>query len=279
MTKPTRPRLPRLPIARAAAGLRRVLDRGRAAPAGPTVLVLTPVKNARREIDDYVGRLRTLTYPHGRIDLGFLESDSDDTTFAQLRAHLPALRREFRSAALWKHDYGYRIPRWMHRSEESIQPQRRAVLARSRNQLLFRALADQDWVLWLDVDVCDYPPNLIERLLATGREIVQPHCVLEYGGGTFDCNAWRDQGREHMDVLRGEGEFVALDAVGGTVLWVRADLHRDGLIFPPVPYGLANPRVRDGRGEVETEGLGILANDMGHTPWGMPNFEVLHRNR
>ena len=30
---------------------------------------------------------------------------------------------------------------------------RRAILARSRNFLLFEALRDEGWVLWLDVDI------------------------------------------------------------------------------------------------------------------------------
>jgi hypothetical protein len=29
-------------------------------------------------------------------------------------------------------------------------------------------------------------------------------------------------------------------------------------------------------GEIETEGLGIMAHDMGHECWGMPNLEVKH---
>ncbi len=67
-----------------------------------------------------------------------------------------------------------------------------------------------------------------------------------------------------MQDLRDAGGPVRLDAVGGTMLPVRADLHRDGLIFPPFRYGLENPAIRAshpvwGRGEIETEGLGILA--------------------
>ena len=38
------------------------------------------------------------------------------------------------------------------------------------------------------------------------QEIVQPHCVLEYGGPTFDTNGWRDHERLHLDDLRDEGE-------------------------------------------------------------------------
>jgi peptide chain release factor subunit 1 len=143
-------------------------------------------------------------------------------------------------------------------------------------------------VLWLDVDVVAYPPDLIERQLAAGKDIVQPHCVLDHGGRTFDLNGWRNHGRLHLDDLRGEGELVELDAVGGTVLLVRADLHRDGLVFPAFLYGRANPQRRTGHradfdgeveGEIETEGLGLMARDMGYQCWGMPRFEVIHRRK
>lgn len=244
---------------------------------GPTVLILTPVKNAADELDGYARRLRALTYPHDRVSVGFLESDSSDETAAKLGQCAAALRREFAAVGVWRRDFHYQVPPWLHRGDASIQVERRTVLARSRNHLLFHALDEQDWVLWLDVDVIEYQADLIERLLATGRDIVQPHCVLEYGGATFDQNGWRDQGRLHLDDLRTEGDLVELDAVGGTVLLVRADIHRDGLIFPAFPYGTPNPRIRAERGELETEGLGIMARDMGHIPWGMPHLEVRHR--
>ena len=157
-----------------------------------------------------------------------------------------------------------------------MQPMRRAVLARSRNHLLSRALDDEDWVLWIHVDVIEYPPDIVERLLVTGKSIIHPHCVLDYGGPTFDRNAWREQGRLHMDALREEGDLVRLDAVGGTMLLVRADIHRDGLIFPPFPYGRPNAAARPGHAEQDTEGLGLMARDMGHQCWGLPNLEIRH---
>ena len=55
---------------------------------------------------------------------------------------------------------------------------RRVVLARARNRLLSAALRDEEWVLWLDVDLVDYPPDVLRRLLATGKRIVTPHCVI-----------------------------------------------------------------------------------------------------
>jgi hypothetical protein len=240
------------------------------------VLVLTPLKDGRRFLRRYVRNLRALRHPHERLSLGFLESDSRDCTYAAIRWWLPRLAREFARAEVWKHDYGYRVPRGVHRGHASIQLERRAVLARSRNLLLRQALRDEDWVLWLDVDVVEYPADVLERLLATGKEIVQPHCVLEPGGPTFDRNAWRDRGAVHMDQLRGEGELVELHAVGGTMLLVRADLHRRGLHFPEEPYGRGNPLARPGPGELETEGLGLMAHDLGVRCWGMPRLEIRH---
>ena len=278
------------------------------------VLILTPMKNAEKFLDTYFASLYQLTYSRELISLAFLESDSSDNTYSRLMEKLPELRSHFRSASVWKKDFGFHVPPNIPRWLEHIQKERRSVLARSRNYLLFRALDDQDWVLWLDVDVVEYPPDIIERILAPAKDIVQPHCVVEYGGRSFDLNAWRDKGKDHMDDLRVEGNLVKLHAVGGTMLLVRADVHRDGLIFPPFPYGKGNPLIRRKRlqvmretldillhkekllkalrrmtkhdiakaaalgytGEIETEGLGMMAYDMGYECWGMPNLEIRH---
>lgn len=72
-------------------------------------------------------------------------------------------------------------------------------------------------------------------------------------------------GRTYLDELRGQG-LVRVDSVGGTALLVRADLHRDGLIFPPFPYLHL----------IETEGLAAMARDMGTACWALPDLEVVH---
>jgi hypothetical protein len=241
----------------------------------PKILILTPVKDAEAFIPGYYQRITRLTYPGRRISLGFLESDSRDATYHELQDRLPRLRKHFRRAEVWKKDFGYRIPEGSARWAEHLQAERRSVLAKSRNHLLSHALDDEDWVLWLDVDVIEYPEDILERLLAAGKDILQPHCVLEYGGPSFDQNAWRDHGKLLMQHMRDEGELVELHAVGGTMLFVRADAHREGLIFPPAPYGRAIGLARE-RGELETEGLGIMAREMGYRCWGMPHLEIKH---
>lgn len=255
----------------------------RAMAAADRVLVLTPIKDVADCAETYGRLLDSLTYPRHLVSVGLLESDSRDGTYEVFRALLPRLARERAGARLWKRDFGFHLPPGVPRWAPAFQLARRAVIARSRNHLLLRALDDEDWVLWIDADVMSYPPDVIERLRATGREIVHPHCLKERGKATFDLNAWRDRGTLGLGDLRGEGELVRLDAVGGTMLWVRADLHRDGLVFPSFPYGTDSPFVRRPNpwgtvGELDTEGFGIMARDMGHQCWGMPDLVVRHRN-
>ena len=59
-----------------------------AARALPSILILTPVKNAGRHIEGYFRNLRSLGYPKSRISLGLMDSDSDDTPSEQLMARL-----------------------------------------------------------------------------------------------------------------------------------------------------------------------------------------------
>ena len=54
--------------------------------------------------------------------------------------------------------------------------------------------------------------------------------------------------------------------MGGTALLVRADLHREGLSFPAYSY----------KGYIETEGLAMMAKDMGVTAWGLPRLHITH---
>jgi mannosyltransferase OCH1-like enzyme/glycosyltransferase involved in cell wall biosynthesis len=259
-------------------------------PAGevmtPKVLILIPVKDAVKHLPLCLSNLRSLTFPHARISLGFVESDSQDETYTWLSEKLPDLQREFRRTVLLKRDYGYRITgsRWA----ADKQRRRREILARSRNYLLSCALQDEDWVLWLDADVAHYPENVIESLLAHGKEIAVPNCVVLGSNRQYDLNTYRlksdaDQidwqpyiidgllqppaalGRWYLNDLQ-LFDAVEVDAVGGTMLLIRADLHREGLIFPPYPYRLT----------IETEGLSAMAKDMGYHSWGLPKLVIHH---
>lgn len=247
----------------------------------PKFLILTPVKDAERHLNRYVENIEGLDYPQPSLSIGFLESDSRDQTLSALHKLTTRLESKCHRVTIVKKDFGFKLPPHVPRWSPALQLQRRTILAKARNHLLFRALRDEDWVLWLDVDVISYPSNLIRQLLAVGRDILHPHCVLCPGGATFDRNGWTDKGRKLLQDFRGTRKPIALDAIGASVLLVRADRHRDGLIFPPFPYGRENAAMRPqqpiwANGEVESEGFGLMAQDMGYQCWGLPDVEVLH---
>ena len=253
----------------------------------PDVLILTPVKDAERFLDGFLTNVQALSYPPQRLSIAFLESDSRDGTAAYLEAALPALRRRLRRAELLRHDFGFNLSgkRW----EPGAQRRRREILARSRNVLLQGALRDEAWVLWIDVDLLSWPPDVIEQLLAAKKRLVVPNCLKAAGQESFDLNSFqlapdaarldwspylvdgllqppKGFGRRYLSDLSGEA-VVPLDGVGGTMLLVDADLHREGLIFPPFPM----------ENLIETEGLAVLARRMGVQAWGLPQVIVRHR--
>lgn len=252
-------------------------------PVDESVVILTPIKNAARLAEGYVDRILALDRPRGGLSVAVLASDSTDGTVDAFDRAFDRLRAVGIEARVFERDFGYDIPDGVPRWDPSIQLERRRILALSRNHLLFAALGNQEWVLWLDADVVAYPTDLIARLVATGADIVQPDCVRTPGGPSFDLNAWTDAGRWHLHDYR-DFETVDLHAVGGTVLLVRADRHRDGLIWPAFLYGNDNPRKRRdpealGRpeiGEIETEGLAMMAFDMGIACIGVPGIQVVH---
>lgn len=252
----------------------------------PPVLVATPIKDAGPHLERFFKNWEETDYPAARLSLVMLESDSADDSAARAQRLLAEHAGRFARTGFWKSDHGFRPeePRW----SPSVQRRRRAVLARCRNELLERGLQQESWVLWTDVDVESWPPDVIHRLLEAGRSIVAPHCVLEPGGASYDLNtfvfrdpSWGDgedhrldglyqpprgETRRYLESFRREAEIV-VDGIGGTMLLIDADLHRDGLRFPARPY----------RGYLESEGLAFLARDLGSPCWALPGLEIVHR--
>jgi peptide chain release factor subunit 1 len=246
----------------------------------PHVLILTPIKDAARHLGLYAGLIEQLEWPHDRLSLAMLEGDSIDGTAEVARVTIDRLQHRCGRARLFRRDFGFHLPAGVPRWSPAFQLTRRSVLARARNHLLFHALDDEEWVLWIDVDVIDYPPDILIRLLGTGFDIVTPHCVQRPGGPTFDRNNWAEAGTVTLSDRRGSAA-MRLSSVGGTMLLIRADLHRDGLVFPAFRYGLESRTIRPvhpvwGKGEVETEGLAAMAADMGIQCWGLPDLEIIH---
>ena len=72
-------------------------------------------------------------------------------------------------------------------------------MARARNYLLTAALRDEhSWVLWLDVDLVEYPSTILEDLQSVNVDVVVPNCLRETDDNSFwgyDKNNWQETDR------------------------------------------------------------------------------------
>lgn len=261
-----------------------------AAAQPPKVAVFVPVRNGAPFLETNFEQILGLDYPKERLRIVYGEGGSDDDS-VQIIARIAERSAETGLAGVVRVDTGPGIdlPR-NRRWKPAYQYRRRSALARVRNRMIEQGLRpDDDWVLWLDVDVCGVPPGTLARLLEEREKIVAPNCVLEDGGRSYDLNCFLEIStpdaygyyrhvrggllqppvdywyRRHLDGLR-YLDRVPLHGVGGCMLLVQADLHRAGLRFPEKPY----------RDMLETEAFGLLARDLGIVPIGLPNVEIRH---
>jgi mannan polymerase complexes MNN9 subunit len=156
-------------------------------------------------------------------------------------------------------------------------------------------------VLWLDADIVESPHTLIQDLAAHDKPVIVPNCFQRYTGDdgkpaerAYDFNSWQDsvtaqelaakmqpdelllEGYQELPTYRTLMAYmeledrediraeVPLDGVGGTALLVRADVHRDGAMFPPFPFYHL----------IETEGFAKMAKRLGWQSTGLPNYKV-----
>jgi mannosyltransferase OCH1-like enzyme len=258
-------------------------------PKGDAIAVLVPLRDAAEHIAPFLDVLSRLAYPKHQIKLVFCEGDSRDDTFERLSRLTAPLRDHYRDIVILRHSVGHDIPhetRWM----PKYQRVRRAGIAKVRNALIDGGLGpEDDWALWIDIDVWNFPPDIIQQLRAANARIVTPNCVVQPGGVSFDLGSFvttkQDRDWEYYSDMR-DGlhqppmgyvhrlylsdvrylDRIVLDSVGGTMLLVDAALHRGGLLFPELPYDDL----------IETEGFGALARDLGIEAIGLPKVEIMH---
>jgi mannan polymerase complexes MNN9 subunit len=81
-----------------------------------------------------------------------------------------------------------------HKERHAISDQivRRERLSKSRNYLFQVGLNDEEWVLWIDADVKEIPPDAINRLLSYDKDIIVPNCKRKEDGKImhYDLNSW-----------------------------------------------------------------------------------------
>ena len=141
------------------------------------------------------------------------------------------------------HDNCGEAPGRAHRSGGQPHPYRQAAMASLRQKMVERYLQDERWIFWVDADIIDYPPFLIEQLIQRAEggiaaplvlmegEITEPVGKDGFGPGRFfDIAGFVENGRwarftaPYFDQ---PGPIYRLDSVGSCYL-VNADLYRMG---------------------------------------------------
>ena len=90
-----------------------------------------------------------------------------------------------------------------------------------------------DFVLWVDVDIVDYPADLIEQLME-GDGIAAPLVLLEGTGQFYDIGSfiqngyWAHAEYPYFDITK------PVEGVG-CVYIIPADIYRDGVRYAPTP--------------------------------------------
>ena len=274
-----------------------------------TVLILTPLA---RFYQGYWDNLLALSYPHQLIALGFIipKGREGNAATTALQAEIAKTQsgseaKRFASITILRQDFDAPIISQDEAERHKLENQRdrRAAMARARNSLLFTTMGPSTaWVLWLDSDVVETPPSLIQDLASHDKPIIVPNCFQRYVDDDgkkavrpYDYNSWQDsdearelakkmgpdeillEGYREMATYRtlmariadtkasrDQTKLMPLDGVGGTALMVKAEVHRDGAMFPPFAFYHL----------VETEGFAKMAKRLGWNSWGLPNYFV-----
>ena len=274
-----------------------------------SILILTPLT---RFYQGYWDNLQELTYPHSLIALGFIipKTREGNAATQALQAAIAVTQNgleemRFASITILRQDFDPPLTSQdeAERHKKENQKIRRAAMARARNSLLFTTIGPTtSWVLWLDGDVVESPPSLIQDLTSHDKPVLVANCFQRFINDKgkkdirpYDYNSWQDSQvaadmAEHMDkddiLLEGYAEMatyrtllamsadttesrdqraiIPLDGVGGTALMVKAEVHRDGAMFPPFAFYHL----------METEGFAKMAKRLGWACFGLPNYFV-----
>ncbi|RHY29704.1 hypothetical protein DYB32_004924 [Aphanomyces invadans] len=234
------------------------------------------------KVRHFVQLVLSFDYPTTKVSLGILTSSLDEYDM------LKQLFHAILTTARWAH--------------ASVQKERRRMLARYRNYALSQSL--ESWhshVVWIDADIAVIPSYLVSKMVAAKLDILQPLCHLTGTNFDYDLNAWHgnrklptqeeleayrqgnflfvpgpaDDGlTRHMNDMRWH-EFYPLDSVGGTMLYVKADIHRQGVVFT-THHVIGSDWKYEGYDGIETEGLCYVAGMLGYKCYAMPQDIIYH---
>ncbi|KAA8570200.1 hypothetical protein EYC84_002520 [Monilinia fructicola] len=255
------------------------------------ILILTPLA---RFYQGYWDNLLKLSYPHELITLAFIipKNKEGNAATAALQEQVTKTQKSgpeknrFASIIIERQDFDPPLASQTEAERHKLENQkaRRAAMSRARNSLLFTTLGPRSRGFYAII-----VPNCFQRYYdAKDKRMAER---------PYDFNSWQDS-----DVARKLGESmgpddillegyadmatyrtlmaylandsgdvkaeVPLDGVGGTALMVKAEVHRDGAMFPPFAFYHL----------IETEGFARMAKRLGWNAFGLPNYKVYHYN-
>ncbi|KAK4580082.1 hypothetical protein LTR86_000284 [Recurvomyces mirabilis] len=283
--------------------------------AKPELLILVLARDAnswsrdfrstRRSVYDFIDLLAATGLDFSTVSLAMATKEVGEYASMQAATSRIVTARTM----IWLQNELDEVP-YEQRHNPSIQLARRASLAKLRNRLMISALDDEHHILWLDADVVELSTEIIQNMLQQSVKnesvgIITAMCHQNQMQN-YDKNAWRidspslmgpinDDGRENAvsqlvnerlflpEAMKGssDDDVVPLDSVGGTILYIRANLVRQGLIFPYFNI-VGTTWGKPGWIGVETEGLCYMARELKgggcyalaghhwarHTDWG-----------
>ncbi|KAG7390949.1 hypothetical protein PHYBOEH_006819 [Phytophthora boehmeriae] len=253
---------------------------------------------ANRSLMDFFDLVESFEYPTDKISITLLTSSMSEFSKAK-HFFRRNINRFTRLSVIFRNDFSQDGLTRENRHADALQGNRRRMLARYRNYALLSTL--KTWhqhVLWLDADVDVIPAGLLLKMTQSGLDILEPMCVRKYNNESddwynYDLNAWVGHrkvrptnssndfvpgpfsAKSLYDLRDEENPIVPLDSVGGTMLYVRADVHRQGVLFP-AHYVIGSEWGAEGYDGIETEGLCYSAHFLGYKCWGMPNDIIFH---
>lgn len=171
-----------------------------------SVLILTPLAKFYQE---YWDNLVKLNYPHDLISLGFIipkgREGNEATRLLQeqiTKTQAPTNKNRFASITILRQDSApFTSQVESERHALANQKERRAAMSQARNSLLFTTLGPTtSWVLWLDSDIIETPPSLIQDLARFDKPVIVPNCFQRYYNKDkgqhdtrpYDFNSWID---------------------------------------------------------------------------------------
>ncbi|KAI0883998.1 glycosyltransferase family 62 protein [Annulohypoxylon maeteangense] len=220
-------------------------------------------RSTRRTVYDFIDMLVSTDLDLTRVSLGLMTSSREEFE-ATKKAVMPL---PFARVALFYREgdgggAASRIP-YEDRHKAEYQRLRRGAIASARNYLMARSLQDESHVIWVDADIVEFSPGVIQKMIghAETRDdvgIVTAICVQTITPN-YDKNAWTVnrqvpllmgpvgdgdldtaadklvETRTYLDELikgTSDDDLLPVDSVGGTILYIKASIVRQGINFP-----------------------------------------------